>query len=58
MFIGPLPGGSPGPDAVASGRMLLGVTVFSVVASGALLWFLLYAARVVEESPPTLPAGW
>ena len=45
-FVG-LPGGSPGPGAEASGRTLLFVAIFALVAGGLMLWGLLYAARYV-----------
>lgn len=42
-----LPGGSPGPNAVAMWGTLLAVAVFALAASALMLWFLFYAVSVV-----------
>lgn len=40
-----LPGGSPGPGAEASGRLLLLFVVFSLAAAAAMLWFMFRVAN-------------
>lgn len=39
-----LPGGSPGPVAEASGKLLLFFVVFSLAVTAAMLWFMFYIA--------------
>jgi len=40
-----LPGGSPGPGAEASGKLLLFFVAFGLAAAAAMLWFMFYIAE-------------
>lgn len=42
-----LPGGSPGPNAVATRGTLLAVAVFTLTATALMLWFLFHVVSVV-----------
>lgn len=44
-----LPGGSPGPGAEASGRLLLLFVVFSLAATAAMLWFMFRVANLAAS---------